>query len=150
MYNNDFQSDWKDTAHYLKERLKPDTIVLISTNKEMLPFFYYFAGPGFLPQLEVYGTEEDQDVVLFPETDIIFVGLDERRQYHEGYVREKFTDKMNSLGYARQKTKEIWVLFSRWGHKGDYDFITSYFKRIYKNMDEKDYPGIRMAHFHGS
>jgi hypothetical protein len=147
MYNNDFQHDWRGVARYLQTKIQNKNLAVVSTNMEMLPFFYYFNGPSFLKQLNIVADDEDQNVVSLQEPEVLLVGLKENRKKVAGYIEENFFETVSALGVKKWKPEGVWILSSTWGTASAIIFVKKYFReQSFKVVEEKLFAGIECTH----
>ncbi|OQA56605.1 MAG: hypothetical protein BWY42_00908 [Candidatus Omnitrophica bacterium ADurb.Bin277] len=146
MHHHDFQHDWKNISSHLKKQVKQDSLIVIGSNMEMLPFFYYFRGPDFLKNLRIVDGPEDQNTVSIEKPRMFFVGLRENQKHSELFFVKDFEVSMQEVRRLPWKPEDVWVITSRWTDPRAFSFLKDYFKaRSFKVDHETVFKGVQCA-----
>jgi hypothetical protein len=116
LYIHNDHINWQKPAEHVRKNLSPGDVIVLCTQKEIVPFIYYFdyGNRDILKKLDIYGTWSKEGwQEIFKYNNVVIVGLKQQRPEEPLNPFDDFNDK-----YAKNKLswrdKNIWLLKSRW------------------------------------
>jgi len=149
MYNNNFNTDWRESTEYVKRHIRKGEIIITSVLKEIVPFIYYFKNQKYsLKDIDIYGKiEADKNQEVFwLEKEILLVGIKEQQtRYQNNIAWNDFKKKI--VDDSTLRNKNIWVMLSRWTRPEDKDAMLEYLDKNYCKIDERHFQGVDVFYF---
>ena len=149
LYNYDFNVNWKQPAQYINSKLKAGDAIVVSTAKEMVPFFYYFdyLDKNKLKTLDIYGEwmrAKARWREVFEYKGVSIIGVEQHilgtpwgfHDFDKKYLRNKFN----------WKGKNMWLAVSRWG-EGGYPDIERRLSESHRMVKELKFNGVTLYYW---
>lgn len=155
MYSNDVTLKWDKVITLMREHgIKEDSIIIVSTAKEVIPFFYYFSDTDkeALREIDMFGKIADgkwQSSFRYKGHYIITIGKEiyPDKQAYSNYITADFEENVlrdDILNSGRQ----IWLLVSIWsGEEYHREIMAGKLSNYFKKDLEIELEGVKVFCF---
>lgn len=155
MFLQDFNTDWKQAAKYLKSKAKGEDVIIISTCAETNPFIYYFSSS---PKDSLRNVNIDANTYAklvdgklleaFYEKNILIVGIKQNQGQGVSFVKNDFEQKVKDIIINNKyRFSNIWLAVSRWTGPEEKEFMVDYLKNLFGNGREELFRGVTIYKF---